>query len=94
MIVFVGYYSPENYELLLKTANDRKKLDDKWEDWLMNFIKVKTSLSGEFSVEEFHVDVEKMNQYFRANKIKNTSANRAKYIQEVGASELQKRTNN
>ena len=52
-MVLIGYYSKENYELLLELANDRKKLDDKWEDWLANFIKAKTSLSKNFSVEEF-----------------------------------------
>ena len=37
MVVFIGYYSPEQYELLLKHAHDRKNLDDKWEDWLVNY---------------------------------------------------------
>lgn len=64
-IVFIGYYSPENYKLLLELADDRKKLDDKWEDWLVNFIKAKTSLSRDFTVEEVHLDVKKMDEYFK-----------------------------
>jgi hypothetical protein len=94
VVVFLGYYSPENYQLLLQTANDRKKLDDKWEDWLVNFLKAKTSLSREFTVEEVHLDVKKMNDDFKTKKIENTSSNRALYIQEVGAAELEKRKRN
>jgi hypothetical protein len=94
IIVFIAYYSQENYKLLLKTADDRKKLDDKWEDWLVNFIKTKSGLSKELTIEEFHIDVQKMNDYFKAKKIKNTSANRVNYVTEVGATEHNMKTNN
>ena len=59
-MVFIGYYSEENYKLLLKLADGRKKLDDKWEDRLVNFIKAKTSSSRDFTVEKVHLDVKKM----------------------------------
>ena len=93
-MVFIGYYSPENYKLLLELADDRKKLDDKWEDWLVNFIKAKTGLSRDFTVEEVHLDVKKMNKYFKSKKIKNTSKNRSVYIQEQGSIDFNKRMNN
>lgn len=67
-IVFLGYYSKEQYLLLLKYANDRKNLDDTWEDWLVNFVKAKSALEKEFTVEDFHVDVQKMNDYFKSKK--------------------------
>ena len=60
-MVFIGHYFPKNYKLLLELADDRKKLDDKWEDWLVNFIKAKTSSSRDFKVEKVHLDVKKMN---------------------------------
>ena len=78
MVIFIGYYSP-NYKLLLELTNDRKNLDDKWEDWLVNFIKLKTSLSNNFTVEEVHLDVRAMHNYFKSKKIKNTSQNRCLY---------------
>lgn len=93
-VVFIGYYSQENYKLLLELANDRKKLDDKWEDWLVNFIKAKTSLSKDFTVEEFHLDVKEMNEYFKSKKIKNISKNRAVYIQEQGSINYKRKMNN
>ncbi|MCW3107635.1 MAG: hypothetical protein JWQ09_2141 [Segetibacter sp.] len=94
VVVFLGYYSPENYQLLLQTADDRKKLDDKWEDWLVNFIKAKTDLVRHFTVEEIHLDVKKMSEDFKARKIKNTSKSRAAYINEVGSAEHIQKTNN
>lgn len=94
IVVFLGFYSEENYQLLLELADDRKDLDDKWQDWLRNFIKAKTSLSKEFEVEEVHLDVKKMDDYFRSKKIKNTSKNRAPYIKEQGSADYDKRINN
>jgi hypothetical protein len=53
LVIFLAYYSPEQYKLLLKLADDLKKLDDKWEDWLLNFLKAKARLQNEFAVERF-----------------------------------------
>ena len=94
LVVFIAYYSPEQYEVLLKLADDRKKLDDKWQDWLSGYLKFKTYLEGEFVVEDFHVDVQKMHDYFKANKLKNTSRNRAEYVSGHGKRNYEKRTNN
>lgn len=93
-IVFLGYYSPDQYQLLLKYAVDRKKLDDKWQDWLVNFIKAKTTLEKECIVEEFHIDVQKMNDYFKSNNLKNNGENRSKYINTEGIKNYNKRLNN
>ena len=93
-VVFPGYYSPEQYKLLLKYADDRKRLADKWEDWLVNFIKAKTVLEKEFEVEEFHIDVQKMNDYFKSKNLKNNGENRALYINHEGAKSYEKRINN
>jgi len=63
VIIYLAYYSPEQYELLLKYADDRKKIEDKWEAWLLNYMKAKNDLSKEFTLEEFRVDVEEIQQY-------------------------------
>ena len=84
-IVFLAFYDKNNYELLLKHADDRKKLDDKWEDWVANFLKAKANFIAEFEVVEYPVDVEIMAKYFNENKLKNTGANRSKYVSEQGA---------
>ncbi len=84
MIIFMAYYTLEQYELLLKYANDRKKLNDHWQDWLVQYIKAKSGLVNDFEVEDFHIDVEKMQAYFKKNGLKNVSANRAIYVRKQG----------
>jgi hypothetical protein len=56
------------------------------------FLKLKTFLQGEFVVEDFHVDVQKMHDYFIRNKLKNTSGNRAKYVSAEGERSYKKKT--
>ena len=94
LVIFIAYYSPEQYKLLLQLADDRKKLDDKWEDWMFNFLKAKMGLQEEFEVQDFHVDVQKMHDYFKSKKLKNTGRNRANYAREEGAKAYEKRINN
>ncbi len=82
--VFLGYYSPAEYENLLSVADDRKNLDDKWEDWLFEYLRTKAFLSEKYEVEEIHLNVIKMDQYFRMKNLKNISENRFEYITEMG----------
>ncbi len=49
--VFLAYYSPAEYENLLKLADDRKNLDDKWEDWLFQYLRAKASLSEKYEIQ-------------------------------------------
>jgi hypothetical protein len=86
--IFLAFYTKENYGLLLQYADDRKKLDDKWEDWLMNFLKAKNSLTDKFDVIDFPVNVLEMHQHFTLHKLKNNAANRSKYVSEQGAKKI------
>ncbi len=92
--VFLAYYSPTEYENLLKLADDRKNLDDKWEDWLLQYIKAKSGLSRDFNIEEIHLDVKKMHEYFKTKKLKNTGKSRASYVSELGMKMHNQRKNN
>lgn len=93
-VIFLAYYSPEEYEVLLKLANDRKNLDDKWEDWLFQYLKAKASLSDKFEIEEIHIDVKRMHEYFKTKKLKNISKNRSSYVTELGMKMYNQRKNN
>lgn len=94
MVVFIAYYTPEQYKLLLNYADDRKKLDDTWEKWLQNFVRLKSHLQNDFEVEDFHIDVQKMQDYFKSKKMKNNSSNRAEYTREEGAKSYERKINN
>ncbi len=92
--VFLAYYSPAEYENLLKLADDRKNLDDKWEDWLFQYLRAKASLSEKYEIQQINLDVKKMDQYFRTKKLKNISKNRSEYVTEMGMKLHNQRTNN
>ncbi len=92
--VFLAYYSPAEYENLLKLADDRKNLDDKWDDWLFEYMKAKAYLSDKYEIEEIHLNVIKMDQYFRTKNLKNISKNRSKYVTEMGMKLHNQRKNN
>ncbi len=92
--VFLAYYSPPEYENLLKLADDRKNLDGKWEDWLFQYNKAKVYLSRKFEIEEIHLNVNKMDQYFRTKNLKNISKNRSDYVNEMGMKLHKQRKNN
>ncbi len=94
MNIFLAYYSPAEYENLLKLADDRKELDDKWEDWVFQYLRTKASLSKEFEIEQINLDVKKMDQYFRTKRLKNIGENRANYVTEMGMKLHNLRKNN
>lgn len=83
-IVSLGFYSPEQYKRLLKTADDRKKLNETWEGWLDDFIRLKAELENEYFVIPLPIDVDEMNEHFRSNNQKNIGKNRAIYINRKG----------
>lgn len=94
LVLFMAFYDAEQYKLLLKYADDRKKLDDKWEDWLINFIQAKNNFQRNFTVEDFYVDVQKMQDYFKSKKLKNTMSNRAEYTRVEGMNAYNRKLNN
>jgi hypothetical protein len=55
---------------------------------------LKTNLQEEFEVEDFHVDVKKMHDYFKSKKLKNIGKNRADYALKGGKSMYNRRINN
>ena len=64
-----------------------KDTDDEhlYKDTVANFLKAKANFIAEFEVVEYPVDDEIMAKYFNENKLKNTGANRSKYVSEQGA---------
>ena len=43
------FYSPEDYAKLLKISKDRNKMRDTYEEWLVQFMKMKTGLEEKYS---------------------------------------------
>jgi hypothetical protein len=82
MIIGVGYYSEQQYSLLLRYADDRKSLDDTWEKWLVQFGKTCSLLKANgIEVEEVDVDVNHLLRYCHKKGLKNTGETRSRYVQ-------------
>lgn len=85
-VVALGYYTKEQYELLLQTSDDRKELHDSWEEFIAGFIKAKTGMEAAgLTTMNFNVNVPQMVEYFKSNRKKNTSKNRAAYASEMAS---------
>ena len=84
--VAFAFYSKEQYEQLLKLADDRANLHDRWEDWLAEYAKARMNLERQgLKVNQFNVDVAQMAKYFKEKGEKNTSANRAEYVSRMAS---------
>ena len=84
--VSIAYYNKEQYEQLLKVADDRPNLHDRWEDWLAEYAKARMNLERQgLKVNQFNVDVAQMAKYFKEKREKNTSANRAEYVSRMAS---------
>jgi hypothetical protein len=85
-VISIAYYTREQYDLLLKLADDRKQLNDTWEEWVGDYIKARTNLEAlGLEVRKFDVDVLRMSEYFKKRKGKNTAKNRAAYVSEMAS---------
>ena len=85
-VVSIAYYTREQYELLLKLADDRKELHDTWEGWVGEYIKARTNLEAlGAETNKFDVDVQRMADYFKKHKKKNTGETRSAYVSEMAS---------
>ena len=80
MVIAACFYSPDVYEKLLKISDDREKMCDTYEDWLVQFMKMKNGLEEEhLSIQPVPVNLEKLIEFCRKNNLLNTGEARSKY---------------
>ncbi len=85
----IGYYSEQQYSLLLRYADDRKALHDTWEEWLLQFGKTYSYLKASgIDVEKIDVDINHLLRYCHKQGLKNTGETRSKYIQAKVSGEI------
>jgi len=83
-MVAVCFYTPGGYVELREVADDKKNLCDTYEDWLVEFSKAVNGLRNEgMDVVPITIDIAKLVQWCRQNKLKNISSNRSKYVAEL-----------
>lgn len=88
-MVAICFYTPGGYEELKQVADDKKNLCDTYENWLVEFSKAVNGLRKEgMDAVPITIDIPKLVQWCRQNKLKNTSSNRSKYVAELGRIEF------
>jgi len=84
------FYSPEDYATLLEISKDRNKMCDTYEDWLVQFMKMKTSLEEEnVTVTPVRINLDALSKFCKDNNLKNTGEARSKYASHL-ATQLNK----
>ena len=81
MKIGIACYKKDQWELFLKMADDRDKLEKTWEDWRCNVdrvIKNMKDLGKE--VEEIEIDLDDLANYCKENNLQNTTKTRSRYI--------------
>lgn len=74
------FYSPEDYATLLEISDDRESMCDTYEDWLVQFMKMRTGLEDEgVAVTSVRIKLEALLEFCGKNNLKNTGEARSKY---------------
>ncbi len=85
-MVAICFYTPASYDELKEVADDKKNLCDTYEDWLVEFSKAVSGLRKEgMDTVPITIDIAKLVQWCRENKLKNTGANRSRYVAELAS---------
>jgi hypothetical protein len=74
------FYTREDYGKLLEISDDRKEMCDTYEDWLVQFMKMKTGLEQEgIVVKPLPVKLDALLEFCKKNNLKNTGEARSRY---------------
>ena len=74
------FYSPGDYLKLLDISDDRVSMCDTYEDWLVQFMKMKTGLENEgMKVVPVHVKLDDLQKFCKKNNLKNNGEARSRY---------------
>jgi hypothetical protein len=80
----IGFYRREQWPLLLETADDRKDLEDTYDEWVLN---LKKSINNLRTLEKeplkVDIDMAELLAWCKSRGKKNTGASRAEFITEL-----------
>ncbi|HET7116968.1 MAG TPA: hypothetical protein VFI29_10785 [Hanamia sp.] len=74
------FYTSEDYKKLLEISDDRESMCDNYEDWLVEFMKMRTGLEEEgMAVSPVRIKLDALLKFCKENNLKNTGEARSKY---------------
>ena len=80
----IGFYRSDQWPRLLETADDRKELEDTYDEWKLNLVKsVKNMRACGMTPLKVDIDVEELLTWRTGRGLKNTGENRAEFITDL-----------
>ncbi len=80
--VNIAYYEKKDWEFLLLVIDDRESMSGSWEDWFMNYSKIKSQLKSQgFFVKEVPINIHELIAYCTDKGIKNDGKARSQFVQ-------------
>ena len=80
----IGFYRREQWPQLLETADDRKELEDTYDEWKLNLVKSVKNLQALGATPlKVDIDMEELLTWCAGRGFKNTGENRAEFITDL-----------
>ena len=83
-MIAVCFYSPEVYKKLLEISDDRDKMCDTYDEWLVEFMKMKKGFEEKnVYVSPLLIEINDLIKYCKENNLKNTGPTRSRYVSKL-----------
>lgn len=84
MEVNLAFYRKEDWNKFLSIIDDRDSMFDTWTEWHKSYLRTKKELSDNgFKVNDFEVDIEKLDKYCQENRLKNNGKTRSQFVSSI-----------
>lgn len=79
--VNIAYYNKKDWTRFLESVDDRDSMHETWEEWHKTYFKLKKKLKSQgFTVKDFVVDIDELNNYCKLRGIKNDGRARSQFV--------------
>lgn len=80
----LAYYNKKDWIKFINSVDDRKKVENTWEEWKEEFDKFLLLLkSKNINFEKVEININDMVKYLKERKLKNIGKNRSLYVAEM-----------
>jgi hypothetical protein len=84
MEVNLAFYRKKDWNKFLSMIDDRDIMFDTWKEWHKSYLRTKKKLSDNgFKVNDFEVDIAKLDKYCQENRLKNNGKTRSQFVSNI-----------
>lgn len=78
----IAHYREQDWDRFVRMVDDPDTLHETWEEWKLAEIELKLSLESDgFLVREVMVNLDELDNFCKAQKVKNNGQSRSRFIQ-------------